>query len=519
MNHYLNAKEMNNMISITQSPRKLSYLFAIVVVVCSITAMQAQSTNVGGGTLTWNTSQSTGICGPWHSFTFTEWNFTNFQFAYQGANYPLGGSAAYFQDNNSTTGCPPNGPQGGVFLIPSSAGFGSSCLLNFSPGYGGQGGASLSASCSQGVQGYIDPKYVVLGVTYAPPGSKSSVAYTNSKSVGTTSSIINSFSSGTTYTVSIANSIGVFGWTVGTKISNVNAASQSSKDTQSVTLNWGVSDSVTTYGVPDDFSPVDSDYDVIYVWLNPVEVLTLSGKNVTWNGYGYDATDQNGMDIVGIPLGYLNGRWAMPAGLLALTNRAWAAGQMYAPGQSAALNSADFAQIATFDPFSNSSYGPSQIGFVPPIPSTYDNRFTLTTCNAGNSVSYLQAAPSQTPGPYTCTLNYSTLTTTAQALTTSSTNTFSIDRSYAGSIFSNNLTFDFQYAYTVSTQTEVDSSIATTQSSSSVANITGPACGNSVLGVGPCIPVYDALGNEPEQFDIYQDNLYGTFMFAPVHYY
>jgi len=24
---------------------------------------------------------------------------------------------------------------------------------------------------------------------------------------------------------------------------------------------------------------------------------------------------------------------------------------------------------------------------------------------------------------------------------------------------------------------------------------------------------------QPTQFDIYQDNLYGTFMFAPVHYY
>jgi len=146
----------------------------------------------------------------------------------------------------------------------------------------------------------------------------------------------------------------VFGWKVGTKVSDGYTATQSTKDTQSVTLNWAVTNSIQTWGVPDDFSPVDSDYDIIYVWLNPVEILTLSGTNVTWNGYGYDATDQNGMDIVGIPLGYLNGRWAMPADLLALTNRTWASGQMFAAGQSAALNSADFAQIATNDPFSNS---------------------------------------------------------------------------------------------------------------------------------------------------------------------
>jgi hypothetical protein len=40
-----------------------------------------------------------------------------------------------------------------------------------------------------------------------------------------------------------------------------------------------------------------------------------------------------------------------------------------------------------------------------------------------------------------------------------------------------------------------------------------------VLQQGPCVPQYDASGMQPTQFDIYQDNLYGTFMFAPVHYY
>ena len=34
-----------------------------------------------------------------------------------------------------------------------------------------------------GVQGYINPKYVVVGVTYAPPGHSSYVTYTNSKGI------------------------------------------------------------------------------------------------------------------------------------------------------------------------------------------------------------------------------------------------------------------------------------------------------------------------------------------------
>jgi hypothetical protein len=316
---------------------------------------------------------------------------------------------------------------------------------------------------------------------------------------------------------------GIPGYKSSTTAGYSNTGSQSTKDSKSVTLNWAISDSFQTFGTPNDFSPVDSDYDVVYVWLNPVEVFTVLGNNVTWNGYGYDANDQNGLDIVGIPLGYLNGHWTMPADLLASTNRTWASTQMFAAGQSAALNSTDFANIAAADPFSSNVYGPNDIGFVPPSPSTPDNRFTLTTCNSGNSVSYDQPAPSQTPGPYTCTLQYSNLTTNAQAQIVGSSTTFSLDRSFtiggydAG--FGGDLTLDLKYAYTTTSQTEVDSSISTTQSSSSVASITGPACGNAVLGVGPCVPEYDAAGNEPIQFNIYQDNLYGTFMFAPVHYF
>ncbi len=373
-----------------------------------------------------------------------------------------------------------------------------------------------------GVQGYIDPKYIVVGVTYAPPGLNSSVTYTDSKSVATTNSISNSFSTSTTYTVSLGNSIGIGGWKVGTLVSNSNTASQSTKNTTSVTLSWSVANTVQTFGTPTSIvsgayiSPVDNDYDIIYVWLNPVEVLTVAGSSVTWNGYGYDANDQNGLDIVGIPLGYLNGDLGpMPQEYLNSTNRTWATGQIFATGQSAALTAADFAEIATFDPFSNSSYGTDEIGFNPPATNTPDGRFTLTTCNSGNSVPFDQAAPSQTPGIYTCTLNYSNLSTTSLAVTTSSSNTFSIDRSYSGSVFGNNLTLDFKYANTVTSTTEVDNSIATTQASSATASITGLACNNSVADIGPCVPPYDG----PTEFDIYSDNLWGTFMFAPVHYY
>ena len=68
---------------------------------------------------------------------------------------------------------------------------------------GGNGSASAAA------MGFINPKYVVVGVTYAPPGSSSSVQYTNTTSVGSTTTISNSFTSGVGFSVSVSHSFGM----------------------------------------------------------------------------------------------------------------------------------------------------------------------------------------------------------------------------------------------------------------------------------------------------------------------
>ena len=54
-------------------------------------------------------------------------------------------------------------------------------------GYDENGNVLSSAELYQdpGVTGIIHPKYVVVGVTYAPPGPQSYVDYTNSVTVGT----------------------------------------------------------------------------------------------------------------------------------------------------------------------------------------------------------------------------------------------------------------------------------------------------------------------------------------------
>lgn len=375
-------------------------------------------------------------------------------------------------------------------------------------------------------QGNINPKYVVLGVTYAPPGPQSSVTYTNSQSMATTNSLIGTVSSGTSYAVSITYSGGIFGWKGGTTAGHTNSSTQTTTDNQSTTLTWSVENMVQTYGTPTAIvngnytSPVNHDYDTIYVWLNPIESFSLGQNLAIWNGYGYDANDQNGMDIVGIDLGYVNGDLGpMPSQFQYSLARAWASGQIYPAGQSAAISSTDLAAIAQSDPFNSSSYGPTEIGYIPPAPTTPDNRFSISTCNGQNSEQFEQAGASQNPDNRTCIPSYSDMTSNAHNYTTSSTTTYSVDKAFQGTAFLAKLAIDVNSSSSTTTTTEVDSSISSTQASSSTLNIVGLPCNNQIPYQGPCVPVYPGPPTFPIQFAIYQDDLYGTFMFAPDNYY
>lgn len=155
------------------------------------------------------------------------------------------------------------------------------------------------------IQGFINPKYVVVGVTYAPPDSSSNVQYTGTASVGNTTTISSSFSAGVGFSVSIQASIkgwGASGSVTGTSSTDYTQGSNSSITT---TLSKLTSLSYRTNGTGDAFSPVDSDYDTIWLWLNPVAVLTYtpatsnSVAGIQWNGYGYDVNDPSGTAATG----------------------------------------------------------------------------------------------------------------------------------------------------------------------------------------------------------------------------
>lgn len=403
----------------------------------------------------------------------------------------------------------------------------SSGMVLVAGGYNNNTHNLISAELYDGpapVTGYVDPKFIVVGVTYAPPGPSTNtfVQYLNSTFVGSTESLSNSFTSSNTTSVSLS-----FGFNIpmaaNGKITDTFSTtnSETTKNTSTVTTSIQIQNGEKTFGTGDYFAPVDNDYDIIWVWLNPVAIFTISNNNVVWNGYGFDGTDQPEMDIVGIQLGYLNGDFltGIPPDIQSSINRTWAANQIWPAGQGPALTSADLAQIASADPFSVSTYGPDFIGSVPPSPQTSDNRFTLSSCSEIASFDYVQAAPSQQPAINTCTLTYTNTSTQAQEISTTYSQTFSVDDSFSGSVFIITFGDDLKNSSTLTWTTDAQSSITTSTTSTASLSVQGPPCNNVVQEQGPCVPVYDALGNEPTQFDVYQDNLYGTFMFAPIHFY
>jgi hypothetical protein len=391
---------------------------------------------------------------------------------------------------------------------------------------GGYNGTSLASSeiFSNLLVGYVDPRFVVVGVTYAPPGPSTStfVSYQNSTMIGSTQSLSNSFMTGDSASVSLS-----YGFNVpmveSAKITDTYAttSNQTTKNTTAVTVNFQTTTAEKTFGTSSYFAPVNNDYDTVWVWLNPAVIFSISPNGaLTWNGYGLDKTDQPGMDIVGIELGYLDGHFgAIPPDIQTSLNRTWAAKQIFAAGQGPALTSADLAQIAAFDPFSVSTYGPNNIGPNPPSPTTPDFRFTISSCTAQASFNYVQAAPSQAPAVYSCTLAYTNTSTQSQDITTSYSQMFSVDEAFTGSPWLLEFGVELKASSTLTWTTEEQNSITQSTTSTGALSVQGPPCNNVNQGVGPCVPVYDQMGNEPVQFYIYQDNMFGTFMFAPVDYY
>jgi hypothetical protein len=515
-------------------------VFSLFVLASCVATAHAQSTNVAGGTLEWTVNSQNNIPCNYEGFTFNEFNFTSFKFIYSGTTYPINGSAVFFQLNGGATGCPPAGPQPFEFPLPAGVGADSGCLVNFTAGSGGSGSAVVTANgCTPaGFLGIVYAKYVVVGVTYAPPGVSSDVQYAGTTSVGSTSTYTSSFTEG--YSVGVTTTLGINipsgtptpAGGVTLSIGEENTLTQGQNSSTTDTTSKATSVSFQTAGYPTTFSPegtqapaLPDDYDTIQVWLNPELILNAtpaSGSNpatIQWNGYAFDPYDQAGPDIASIQVGCLNGHFttAWCATQQGVLNRSWvvkepihqmspttsatvtAAGCAPQTAESPSIcpNTQDAYNILAADPLAYDPAGKAYTLFnFQPLPiTTSDGRFTqISGTNDPNPVQYV---PGETESYNVTQMNtkvqsnggsqkYEEKITISATVNSGFFNIFNKSTTYTN-------TDDF-------TQTNTWlNTLTTTQTVADAFTIKASNPPNYV----------------PGEFIAYQDNLYGTFVLVP----
>lgn len=387
----------------------------------------------------------------------------------------------------------------------------SGCTIEYDPP------SSAALQCA-GISGYVGPKYLVVGITYVPPGPSSFVEYSTSSSFGTTTSLSDSVSRETSISTSVKAEVGLPEVLHGSITATASAgATQTSTSSSSVTVSIQNLFTTRLGGTPSAFSPVDHDYDIIWLWLNPAVLLTVYPKLpgfpsvVTWNGYGFDASAQPAMEIWPIEVGYLNGHLGpLRPEDASVLSRSWAANQVFLPGQGPGLTSEDFANILQADPFATGGYTVTLSPTAAPA-TTVDGRFTISgAANGGaQSFAYRQPAPGSSPLTQTMSNTYSTTSTLGRSSSHQTKVGFGVDTSLSGSFLAK-LTASLSVSFTLTQTHESGTSVTSTTSQIDTLSITGPPCGSQTP---PCVPVYTG----PPQFNVYQDNIFGSFMFNPVN--
>lgn len=214
---------------------------------------------------------------------------------------------------------------------------------------GGSGSNSMSglwvAVGPSLVLGQVRPKYMVLTVIYAPPGtnggkSSSSVTYANGSTTGTTTSSSNTFKAGVG--VDLDASGGFFGNGGGVNLGFDYSGSQT--DSSSYDVKKSTTTTISRTGPGQD--GVNHDEDQIYLWLNPTVDVSIAPASIAWH---FDSTQA---EIQSLYVGDLKRPSQM------------------APGVKAALAKygiveTDFPDILKRDPFSDPGYQPDPNRFLP----------------------------------------------------------------------------------------------------------------------------------------------------------
>lgn len=186
----------------------------------------------------------------------------------------------------------------------------------------------------QPISGTIRPRYVVLTVIYAPPGtnggkSSSSVDYGTSSGTGVNTSLSSSFKSGFSISASVGDENKGTGATAGFSFS------KNTTDTSSIDIRKTQGYDISISGPSAD--GINHDEDLIYLCLNPALTFKVDPANrVSWD-MGFDGPQ---MLVQYLRVAQLKNPSLIPPGLQQELNKA-------------GITAADFQTILGLDPFAS----------------------------------------------------------------------------------------------------------------------------------------------------------------------
>jgi hypothetical protein len=332
----------------------------------------------------------------------------------------------------------------------------------------GSDNINVAQASNYNVIGTGRPRYKVLALIYAPPGtnggkSSSYVEYGTTSTTGTTTTTSSSFKDG----IDVTASVGVNLTVVKLGASGEFSASDTTTDTDSLDIKKTTTTTIHVPGPAED--GIDHDHDLFYLWLNPLINLSLDPENnVQWSL----SVDGPTMNLQYAYVSWLKNPATMPAGVAAEL-------------KSAGLTAQDYQAILALDPFTQVT---EMIH-----PYVDPNRYLPTT----QSFPYI---PPLTASDPVATLTDTISDTVTQSHTHSIQTQYSVSMSLSASLggdkdlLSGSLKADGSLTWT-DTSTTTSTSIST---QSATVSIGGPAYGYS--------GATDVL--------VYWDCIYNSFLFA-----
>jgi hypothetical protein len=311
--------------------------------------------------------------------------------------------------------------------------------------------------CLSNTSGQLFPKFQILNVMYAPPGTSGVVDYSNGSTLGTTNVSTGTWNNGVT--LSVTNKDSAFGFAAGdlslSATSTSGGGNSDSTDIKEVTT--------TDLNIDGNGDEVNHDLDRIYLLLNPQVDVTFDALDNSQISEGLGIRDTGQGAIIRYVLaGWVRNPTTMPTNVESAL-------------QGFNITPADYPTMLEADPFFSTS-------------QAFD-RFVLQA-----QYPYEPAAPGQNPAPTGYTLS----NTTTTVATTSQTQSFSISASASGSS---------SFLSLISLSIKVQDTYTTTQTNSFSKNSA------TTVSAHASIPQPGSTYTGPIGLYIYLDTIYNTFMF------